>query len=74
MARLARLVRARRAIDRGGWTRAVTPLLARGQLVRVTQENWMAPWSYFLTAPVAHFRRPIVRTFVDWALEEARSE
>jgi LysR family glycine cleavage system transcriptional activator len=52
----------------------VTPLLARGQLVRVTQENWMAPWSYFLTAPVAHFRRPIVRTFVDWALEEARSE
>jgi LysR family glycine cleavage system transcriptional activator len=51
----------------------VGPLLARGQLVRVTQETWMAPWSYFLTAPTAHFRRPIVRTFVDWAVEEARS-
>ncbi len=44
-----------------------------GQLVRVTQETWMAPWSYYLMAPVAHFRRPIVRTFVDWALEEARA-
>ena len=49
----------------------VGPLLARGQLVRVTQENWISPWSYFLMAPPAHFRRPVVRTFVDWALEEA---
>ena len=51
----------------------VGPLLARGQLVRVTQENWISPWSYFLMAPPAHFKRPVVRTFVDWALEEARS-
>ncbi len=51
----------------------VAPLLARGQLVRVTQETWMAPWSYYLMAPAAHFRRPIVRSFVDWAMEEARS-
>jgi LysR family glycine cleavage system transcriptional activator len=51
----------------------VAQLLARGQLVRVTQESWDAPWKYFLTAPPAHFRRPVVRTFVDWALEEARS-
>ena len=50
----------------------VAPLLARGLLVRVTQETWMAPWSYYLMAPAAHFRRPIVRTFVDWAMEEAR--
>ena len=48
----------------------VAPLLARGQLVRVTQESWRAPWSYFLVAPAAHFRRPAVRAFVDWALEE----
>ena len=48
----------------------VGPLLARGQLVRVTQENWISPWSYFLMAPPAHFKRPVVRTFVDWALEE----
>jgi hypothetical protein len=47
-------------------------LLARGQLVRVTQENWISPWSYFLTAPPLHFKRPVVRTFVNWALEEAR--
>ena len=52
----------------------VAPLLARGQLVRVTQESWRAPWSYFLVAPAAHFRRPVVRAFVDWALAEARDE
>jgi LysR family transcriptional regulator, glycine cleavage system transcriptional activator len=51
----------------------VEPLLARGQLVRVTQENWISPWSYYLMAPPAHFRRPVVRTFADWALEESRS-
>ena len=50
----------------------VGPLLARGQLVRVTQESWMSPWSYFLVAPPAHFKRPVVRAFADWALEEAR--
>lgn len=50
----------------------VAPLLARGQLVRVTQESWMSPWQYWLVAPAAHFRRPVVRTFVDWALGEAR--
>jgi LysR family glycine cleavage system transcriptional activator len=50
----------------------VAPLLARGQLIRVTRESVLAPWSYYLVAPPAHFRRPIVRTFVDWALEEAR--
>ncbi len=52
----------------------VAPLLARGQLVRVTQESWLAPWSYYLMAPPAHFRRPLVRTFVDWALAEARAD
>ena len=51
----------------------VAPLLERGQLVRVTRETWTAPWSYYLMAPAAHFRRPLVRTFVDWALEEART-
>jgi LysR family glycine cleavage system transcriptional activator len=52
----------------------VAQLLARGQLVRVTQESWRAPWSYFLVAPAAHFRRSVVRAFVDWALQEARAE
>lgn len=52
----------------------VAELLARGQLVRLTQESWRAPWSYFFVAPPAHFRRPIVRAFVDWALEESRDE
>ena len=33
----------------------------------------MSPWSYFLIAPPAHFKRPVVRAFVDWALAEARS-
>jgi LysR family glycine cleavage system transcriptional activator len=49
----------------------VAPLLARGQLVRVTRESWLSPWSYYLTAPPAHFRRPAVRAFVDWATQEA---
>jgi LysR family glycine cleavage system transcriptional activator len=51
----------------------VMPLLARGQLVRVTQESWMALWSYYLVAPASHFRRPVVRTFVSWVLEEAHN-
>jgi LysR family glycine cleavage system transcriptional activator len=50
----------------------VAPLLARGQLIRVTQESWDAPWSYYLVAPSAHFGHPVVRVFVDWALQEAR--
>jgi LysR family glycine cleavage system transcriptional activator len=52
----------------------VAPLLVSGQLVRVTQERWPAAWSYFLVAPAAHFRRPVVRAFVEWALQEARDE
>jgi LysR family glycine cleavage system transcriptional activator len=51
----------------------LAPLLERGQLLRVTQDAWRAPWSYFLIAPPAHFRRPVVRAFVDWAHEEART-
>jgi LysR family transcriptional regulator, glycine cleavage system transcriptional activator len=51
----------------------IAPLLARGQLVRITREGWIAPWSYYLMAPAAHFRRPLVRTFVDWALTESRT-
>jgi LysR family glycine cleavage system transcriptional activator len=46
---------------------------SRGQLIRVTQESWRAEWRYFLVAPAAHFKRPTVRAFVDWALEEART-
>lgn len=50
----------------------VAQMLARGQLIRVTQESWRAGWSYHLVAPSAHFARPVVRAFVDWALQEAR--
>ena len=35
--------------------------------------SWRAEWRYFLVAPAAHFKRPTVRAFVDWALEEART-
>jgi LysR family transcriptional regulator, glycine cleavage system transcriptional activator len=47
-------------------------LLARGQLVRLTQDSWKAAWSYHLVAPAANFSRPNVRVFVNWILEEAR--
>ena len=50
----------------------IAPLLGAGRLVRLTRESWRASWSYYLVAPAAHFRRPIVRAFVDWALEEAQ--
>ena len=50
----------------------VAPYLERGQLIRVTQDSWLAEWSYFLVAPPAHFKRPAVRAFVDWAVEESR--
>src|SRR5262245_47213018 len=29
----------------------VAPKLASGQLIRLTQESWRAPWSYYLVAP-----------------------
>jgi LysR family glycine cleavage system transcriptional activator len=51
----------------------VEPLLARGQLVRVTQESWTAPWKYYAVAPPAHLRRPAVKAFVDWLMEEGRA-
>jgi LysR family glycine cleavage system transcriptional activator len=44
--------------------------LARGQLVRLTQESWRAGWSYYLIAPPANFSRPTVRVFVEWIMEE----
>jgi LysR family glycine cleavage system transcriptional activator len=50
----------------------VERLLASGQLLRLTQEHWTAPWNYYAVAPAAHFRRPAVKAFVEWLLEEAR--
>ncbi|HKZ72827.1 MAG TPA: LysR substrate-binding domain-containing protein, partial [Steroidobacteraceae bacterium] len=48
----------------------VDDLLARGQLVRLTREEWQADWAYHLVAPAPHFSRPNVRAFVDWASAE----
>jgi LysR family transcriptional regulator, glycine cleavage system transcriptional activator len=47
-------------------------LLARGQLIRLTQDSWRAAWSYYLVAPPANFSRPNVKVFVEWLLEEAQ--
>ena len=47
-------------------------LLARGQLLRLTQDSWRAAWSYRLVAPPVNFSRPNVRAFVDWIVAEAR--
>jgi LysR family transcriptional regulator, glycine cleavage system transcriptional activator len=49
-------------------------LLARGQLVRLTQDSWKAAWSYRLVAPPANFSRPNVRAFADWIAEEASKD
>jgi LysR family glycine cleavage system transcriptional activator len=56
-----------------GRDKHVAPQLARGELIRVTQDGWLAEWSYFLVAPAAHIQRPAVREFVDWALAEAKA-
>jgi LysR family glycine cleavage system transcriptional activator len=48
-------------------------LLARGQIVRLTQDSWKAAWSYHLVAPPAHFLRANVRAFVEWIVDEAGS-
>src|SRR6266702_2153640 len=50
----------------------IEELLARGQLVRLTQDSWRAAWSYRLVAPPVNFSRPNVRAFVDWIAAEAR--
>jgi LysR family transcriptional regulator, glycine cleavage system transcriptional activator len=50
----------------------VADLLARGQLLRLTRESWMAEWAYHLVAPPAHFARPTVRAFIEWVTAEAR--
>jgi LysR family glycine cleavage system transcriptional activator len=47
-------------------------LLARGQLIRLTQQSWRAAWSYHLVAPPANFSRPNVKVFVEWLLEEGQ--
>ena len=47
-------------------------LLARGQLMRLTQDSWRAAWSYRLVAPRVNFSRPNVRAFVDWIAAEAQ--
>jgi LysR family glycine cleavage system transcriptional activator len=47
-------------------------LLARGQLVKLTQDSWRSAWSYRLVAPAANFSRPNVRAFVDWIVAEAQ--
>lgn len=47
-------------------------LLARGQLMKLTQDSWRAAWSYRLVAPPVNFSRPNVRAFVDWIVAEAR--
>jgi LysR family transcriptional regulator, glycine cleavage system transcriptional activator len=49
----------------------ILDLLDRGQLLRLTRESWQADWAYHLVAPAAHFTRPNVRAFVDWALTAA---
>lgn len=50
----------------------IEELLARGRLVRLTQESWSSAWAYRLVAPAANFSRPNVRAFVEWIQEEAR--
>jgi LysR family transcriptional regulator, glycine cleavage system transcriptional activator len=55
-----------------GRTPHIEGLLARGQLIRLTQESWRAAWSYRLVAPPANFLRPNVRAFVEWVVEEAK--
>lgn len=44
--------------------------LAKGRLVRLLDESWTAEWRYWVVAPAAQFRRPLVQAFVDWLQSE----
>lgn len=48
--------------------------LAKGRLVRLFERSWRAEWSYYVVAPAAQLRRPLVRAFVDWLLAQASIE
>lgn len=47
--------------------------LARGHLVRLFEQSWKSEWSYYVVAPAAQFKRPLVKSFVDWLLAEAKT-
>lgn len=55
-----------------GRTPHVLDLLERGQLLRLTRDSWPAEWAYHFVAPPAHFSRPNVRAFMEWAQSEAQ--
>lgn len=48
--------------------------LAKGRLVRLFERSWKAEWSYYVVAPAAQLKRPLVRAFVDWLLAQASAE
>lgn len=45
--------------------------LARGHLVRLFDQSWLAEWRYFIVAPTAQLQRPPVQALVSWLQEEA---
>lgn len=45
--------------------------LARGHLVRLFDQSWLAEWRYFIVAPAAQLQRPPVQALVSWLQEEA---
>lgn len=45
--------------------------LAKGRLVRLFEQSWTAGWSYYIVAPAAQLRRPLVQALVDWLQGEA---
>lgn len=48
--------------------------LAKGRLVRLFDRSWKAEWSYYVVAPAAQLKRPLVRAFVDWLLTQTSAE
>jgi len=45
--------------------------LARGHLVRLFEQSWLAEWRYYIVAPAAQLQRPPVQALVSWLQEEA---
>lgn len=45
--------------------------LAKGRLVRLLDDSWTADWRYWIVAPAAQLKRPLVQALVSWLQAEA---
>lgn len=57
-----------------GWHRMITPMLARGELVRLTDLIFRVPGTYYLTCSSARNLSPAAPQLREWIHEQAATE